>query len=330
MLASSATQSAKELLAAIQSGPPNQAEEALTELEKRAESSNDPARSSELAQGYFAARRFDEANRLFDELIRFDPARDEDRLNLAMCFWQLGHVALCRHQLAHLSAHAASDAMRAFAADQLRHYETALGLRGIDKELAELQEASLREQIASNDAEAAAYTRLARLLIRQDGSPATQMDMRRRASVLEDGRRRFASEAPILELLVFCYLNLGRHGPLDEVIRDLERVDPESDILRTLRAPGNDQSIIEQRMARVNALFQEATSGEGPARDAALNGKREIVAHAPGTAQYRLALAFALLANDGKSGSIENTLKSWPSNNWKSTPRILISDRSSG
>ncbi|HEY0464060.1 MAG TPA: hypothetical protein VGC79_07620 [Polyangiaceae bacterium] len=288
------------------SASPNGNDEALRELAERARSSGATNDYRALAGAMLSASRVDDAIALLSQLLERDDARDADRLSLAIAYSQVEQIALARHHLLHLVEHSESAPMREDARRQLEYYDAWLGLGPLDQELARLQEASLRERCEAPDASAALYVRLARFWLRRgrmDGDPSSYPQV---ARLLEGARRHFPLEPAILEILISCYLRDDPEGMLDETMRELDRVDPDSDILKALS--GVDEvtpSTRAQVASRVDALFAQATQGEPASRHSALQGLRQIVANTPQNPAYREAYAFALLANDEHAQALE-------------------------
>lgn len=275
--------------------------------EVRAQASNALDQYSEMAQTHLANQQFDDAARILQQIVESDPSRDQDRLALAMSYWQLEQVALCRHHLSYLSARAISEPIREYARVQLEQYENALGLGQLDRRLASMQEASLQEQVASPTAPASVFTRLARLLLRQGRLSGDSDIYSRVLPLLDVGKQRHPDDASILELLINCYLRYDPEQRLERTIRELELVDPESDVLKTLsRRSPEDDDILRRISERINALFEQATAGESSLRQAALNGMRDIVLNAPNNPHYRVAYAFALLANGFQAEALKH------------------------
>src|SRR6185295_14643689 len=112
---------------------------------------------SDVAKAYVAMDRFDDAIGLLRQIVEADGTREPDRLALGMAYAQVGQIALCRHHLTFLASHATFDPVRESARTQLEQYERELGLGEMDQRLVRLQEASLREQMASPSAPAAVF-----------------------------------------------------------------------------------------------------------------------------------------------------------------------------
>lgn len=301
--------SASEIIDLIASAVPDVAKDALGELESRARVSGNPDQYADLARAYIVLRRFDDAVDILSRLVEFDASRDEDRFSLAMSYWQLEQVELCRLHLAHVAEHAVSEPLRSRANVELRQYVEALGLGELDKQLMLRQEASLREQLTNVSAPAVSFIRLGRLLLRR-GRLTGEADMQAcAATTLEDGHQRHPKDPTILELLIFCYLHHDAGERLDRALHELEQIDPESDLLNDLKRQRPEDSESVQRVAeRVKGLLQQASTGNPPTRQAALKGLGAIVANAPTNTQYRLAYAFALVGNSEYSKALENAM----------------------
>jgi tetratricopeptide (TPR) repeat protein len=295
----------RDLITTAQNGDPHEVGAALDELVRRAEASGgNPEAWAEAAQGFFVARMFPDAIHILRQLVERAPEQDTHRLNLAMAYWQIEDVELCRYHLAHLVKHGRTAELRDYARAQLEQYETSLGLTSRDGELAALQERSLQEQIAAPTS----YVRLGRLWNRQGKLAGDENATARVTALLEEGSRRFPQNIGILELLILCYLRHDPEGRLGDVMRALEKGDPESPVFQKLEGivdSADAERHRRQMSGRANALLRQATKGDNAVRAAALSGLRRMIAVAPNNLDYRLTFAFALGANGAHSEALE-------------------------
>ncbi len=271
---------------------------AISELVERAEKSNDKYDWNRVAMALFEVRRFDEAISIFDKLILEFPDEDVIRLNLATAYSQVSQVGLCRLHLKYLAEHGGTEEIRKTGREQLEGYEQFIGLTEADTGLRKLQIAALREATSIDGCPAEDFVRLAKLLWRAavldpDGG---WMDQSR--TTLEAGVEKYPRDVTLLELLVNAYLSSDPEKRLDEMLRRLERLAPDSQVFKVMaEVSRKDTSGWRLDMSqRVDHLLR-LVAGDDPAlREPALSDLRRIVEQYPQNPSYRLHYGFALMA----------------------------------
>src|SRR5690348_13950940 len=120
---STADPTVDRLMEHVRTGDRSEQDEAISELAKRAEKSNDKYDWNKVAMALFEARSFDQAISILDSLIQAFPDEDVIRLNLAMAYSQVSQVGLCRLHLRYLAEHGGTEEIRKTGREQLQEYE---------------------------------------------------------------------------------------------------------------------------------------------------------------------------------------------------------------
>lgn len=286
------------LLHRIREGSDVEANQALSELVSRAKLSNDPDDWNAAGIGFNYASLHDQATHIFDSLVRDYPEQDIYRLNLSTSYSQTEQIELCRHHLRHLAEYGSTEELRSIGREQLEGYERFVGLTEEDQKLRELQTKSLRRAVGSPERTPDDFIALARLLLlRSKLEPAGDW-LAEATSALEQGREAFPKEPRIFELLVLGYLRHDPDGRLPEALAQLEKIDPDSQVLELLATQDEEKAVAfsENIQQRADGLMRQALeSKDNQVREAALQDLGKIVAMYPQNSGYRLLYAFTLM-----------------------------------
>jgi len=276
---------------------PAEQDAAISELGDRAEKSNDKYDWNRVAMALFEVGRFDEAISILDKLIQAFPNEDVIRLNLATAYSQVAQVGLCRLHLRYLAEHGGTEEIRKTGREQLEGYEQFIGLTEPDIELRKLQIEALREATTVDGCSAEDFLRLAKLLRRAADLDPDGGWMQQSRAALEAGVAKYPQDVPLMELLVGAYLSSDPEKRLDETLRRLERLAPDSQIFETLaKASRKDYSGWRRDMSqRVNHLLGQVAGDDPALREAALSDLRRIVEQYPQNPNYRVNYGFALM-----------------------------------
>ena len=299
----------ERLLVRIRKGSELERQQALAVLTARAQARGDPHDWNALGIGLHECGDHQRAADVFRMLVEHDPRADVFRLNLAMAFSQLEQIQLCRLELQHVAEHGSTEELRRVGRAQLEGYERFLGLTDEDRRLAELQLHALREVTEGSGASADDVAALARLLLRRERLEPTADGFAEAVEALEHGTERFPDHAPLLELLIACYLRSDPQKRLTAAIERLQRVDPHSEALRVMRNLGDESAREFSRAldAQASRLFSTALSPDAdePTRGAALDELERLVSFYPEAHHRRLQYAFALAASGQRAEALE-------------------------
>jgi hypothetical protein len=163
--------------------------------------------------------------------------------------------------------------------------------------LCEHQIAALRERVALEEADAKDYQRHARLVLRNPPARGEDRSIEEASALLESAHAKFPNDASILELLISCYLRSDPERRLDDTVRQLERVAPDSDVLHVLSAIEDSDAIAYSQalLHRVQRLFEQSQTNDQALRQTALNELRFVVRAFPANSDYRWFYAMALI-----------------------------------
>jgi hypothetical protein len=116
-------------------------------------------------------------------------------------------------------------------------------------------------------------------------------------AALEAGVARYPDDVTLLELLVSAYLAGDPEQRLDETMRHLEKLAPDSPVFDVITQVSREDTSDwgHDMMLRVDRLLAQV-AGDNPAlRAPALSDLRRIVEQFPDNATYRVNYAFALM-----------------------------------
>jgi predicted Zn-dependent protease len=288
---------ADRLIERARTGDPSEQDAAISELVARAEESNDAYDWHRVAIALSEAQRFDEAISILASLIQAFPNEDLFRLNLATAYSQVSQVGLCRLHLNYLVEHGSTEEFRKTGQEQLARYEQFVGFTEADTELRNLQISALREAISIDGCPAEDFLRLAKLLRRSAEFDSAENWMEQSRAALEVGVAKYPQDVAMLELLIGAYFSSDPNKRLDETLRRLEKLAPDSQIFEILaEVSRQDNSGWSRDMSRRVDHLANQISGDDPAmRRAALSDLRRIVQLYPQSPNYRVSYAFALM-----------------------------------
>jgi hypothetical protein len=191
--------------------------------------------------------------------------------------------------------HASTEEMRHLGDEQLRGYESFLGLGESDTQLRDLQVNFLEESIAVDPAAPRNYIELSRLMTRiSKFEPGAEFG--RAAEVLEQALAACRDRQEILENLSFCYIHADPKQRMNEVVKEFEAIAPDSRIVESLAnvfSEGGGHGS-EALAARVQMLMQQVEQKDEALSEAALRDLARIVDTYSDTTSYRLSYAFCL------------------------------------
>jgi tetratricopeptide (TPR) repeat protein len=292
------------LIERIKLGAKVEQDDILHRLGQHAKTTNNPEDWNLLALGLQAASRFEQAVEIFEWLVvQSLPEKDLYRLNLATTYSQTRQFELCQYHLQELAEHGCTKEFRQLGQQQLEGLERFLKQTEQDRLLRQLQLDSLRERIQSGHPSVDNFQRLGRLLIEMHVSNPEQSWLDEAISILEQGRQLFPDAVGILEYLARCYLSKDPYNRLEEVVKKLEKVAPDSKVLEILGDIDDSQSreFQEQQRQRTHKLLELSQSKDPKLRTAALQELQKIVGMSPENPEYRGIYAFAL----GAAGQYE-------------------------
>uniref|UniRef100_UPI003F491278 tetratricopeptide repeat protein n=1 Tax=Nonomuraea sp. CA-252377 TaxID=3240003 RepID=UPI003F491278 len=288
------------LLNQVDHATPEELERVLDLLSAKA-STGSPSALHLLAMGLAGAQRMDDAIMAFRSAIESAPHRLEFRLNLAVAHARVGQIDLAMATLDRTAALVDSGQVRLAGCDQAqtraavqrRRDELAEWMRWRDdqRRLTRLRAGMLRERIARGEATTEDRVQLANALLRLNHE-STPKVLEEIAAVLESVRAVEPRHVEALERLALVYGKLN-DDRCDEVLRELEVVEPNSAVLRAYAvSPQATAEYAATMRARVTALFELAIS-RGPDSEAALADLRPLAQMAPSNREYRGMLMFA-------------------------------------
>ncbi len=289
-----APDSVERLLEHIQRGTDQERSAALETLGKRAEVGGQAEDWSRYGLGLLAAGQLQAAQEVFEVLAKQEPTVDQHRLNLAVIYAQRHQYEIARYYLDYVAQKGTSEEGRKIGREQLAALTRDLSASDPNQQLHRRERTSLEKRVASRQATPEDYRLLGRLLIQE--SRGGEDLLRETASILETGHTRFPLDSGLLELLIYCYLRSDPNHRLDDVVLALDKLDPNSEILRTLRSQPNDQAEPHRRelLDRAYDLLQLTQQADPTLQAAALEELRKLVARFPENLHYQCLYAFAL------------------------------------
>lgn len=288
---------ASSLMERVRTGEPSEQDAAISELAERAGKSNDKDDWYRVAMALFEVRRFDETISILDKLIQAFPDEDVIRLSLATAYSQVSQVGLCRLHLKYLSEHGGSEEIRKTGREQLERYEQFVGLTDDDLQLRKLQIAALREATSIDGCLAEDFLRLAKLLQHAAALDPYGGWMDQSRATLEEGSAKFPQDITLLEILVHAYLRSDPERRLNETLRRLERLAPDSQVFKVLAEVSREEtsSWAHNMSRRVAHLLRLVAGKDQSLREPALIDLQRIVEQYPQNTDYRVHYGFALM-----------------------------------
>jgi tetratricopeptide (TPR) repeat protein len=250
--------------------------------------------------GFVQLDKPDLAIAAFERASKLDPADTVDIVNAAVGLLDIGEIDRARRRLLPLAE--GDDSIGETARRYLAEIDRVQQV--VDREIrfTELRVAAVRERLRAGTATPAERLQLARsvLLLLHNGRPG--YDWAEPAQVLEELREQDPRNVEALEMLTLIY-SVTRQTRQHEVQRELERIAPESVVLRHSERQPEDDSYIESMRVRLNELVREALRG-GSEGEAALQSLRTMVQRYPENEYYHRALMVALLGNSDAAGAL--------------------------
>jgi len=301
------------LLERLRVGSEIERENTLNDLFEHAKKSGNMEDWNRFAIALLTVGKLEEAVNIFEQLVQSHPEADTYRMNLAAAYRQVDQLEMCKYHLHYLSEHASTEEMRRLAREQMIEMERFL--RKTEEETEEemryrqLQINSLRERIAFGQANADDYQRLGQFLILMQRAQRNNenFSLDETISTLEEGRKHFPDAVGILEYLVYCYLRQDPNARLEETLKKLEEVAPDSSMLRSVTNvdESTKQQYFQLMLRRAHELLNKTQSNDPELKKAAVQELGKMVAMFPSNSEYRLIYAIAL----GLVGQYTESLK---------------------
>ncbi len=272
--------------------------EALEGLYRYANESNgDPDAWNTYGIGLHQARKFDQAIQVFNMLVEAFPEADVYRVSLATTYSQTSQFDLCKYHLRYIVNNGRSEEARRFASEQLEAMERFLKQTAADQELQQLQLKGLREIINSGAATEDDFLRLVRLILVVERTDPEGGYLEELARVLALGRTQFPNSQSILEYQVLCYSRNDPGGKMEETVRLLEQLAPNSKILSILKDIESPEAaeFSGQLHARAAELMSMCQSDQPELVESALKELQRLANFYQTSTYYRQMYAFGLL-----------------------------------
>ena len=281
--------------------------DALQELCRRVqETKDDPEAKNHLALGLQIVGKFTEAINIFKQLIQAYPDQDIYRLNLATTHSQARQFDLCKYHLQYLLKYGQTDEMHKIANEQLKGLEHFLGKENQDRKLREIQIGSLRERIKFKQDKPEDYLKCGRFLLSMDQQEPQGHWLDEAIEIFEEGCKQFPESVSILEHLVLCYLRNDPWNRLDELLKTIERLAPDSPVFDALNNDDRStEQFYQQRLQHAYDLFEQVQSGDEELKQAALQDLQRMVARTPTNPEYRIVYTWSLLLLDKKEEALK-------------------------
>jgi tetratricopeptide (TPR) repeat protein len=263
-----------------------------------------PSSKHVYAVGLAVAGRVHEAVPLLRSAVTARPDRVEFRLNLATAYVRLGEMDLAAGAL-----DAAIDAARAGEIraagwdiqqliDDLRRRRDELfawiSWRTEEYRMLRLRADMLRERLRLGGATTADMVQLARTLLMLRTDADSEETIPEAVTVLEAAYTAEPRNVEVLEQLIYISVASNDRPRRDRLLRELERVDPNTPLLRAFEIDRKNTGghLAERRESRAAELFELAMAGSAESR-AALIELRRLQRGNPDSRECRARLMFA-------------------------------------
>jgi tetratricopeptide (TPR) repeat protein len=260
-----------------------------------AAASGHPSALNQYAAGLLVIGRRDEAERVWQSLTRRQPDSVYAQVNLATCHLMAGRIEECARVLeACRSRTEPGTSVRQLVEGRMAELEDAQQDTARHVRMLELRAAAIRERAERGLADTGDLKELARALGALTGVPGSGVTGR---DVL-DAARRLRLMAPgdpeSLEILAFGLLVGDGFSPeLSDVLMELEKVAPHSQVLTTVRQSRTDPAFRQRSEARVQRMREVARRAFAGDRDAEAE-LRLAIQESPANHQYRIDLFHAV------------------------------------
>ena len=293
------TQESIALLKRLPLCSPGEQQQILASLLYSAQHSNEDEDWNIYALALQALGRLDEAIAIWQPLVETHPDNDICRLNLGCAYaraGQLDRLEMSEYHLRYLAEHGSTEDMRNMGRQNLEAVERDARQKGQPGELQQLQLESLREAIETDTASADDYVSWTKLSIQSKRAGDGDISLTDLVPLLEKGRQCFPQSAEILEQLIFCYLQADPEGKLEEVLKELEVVAPDSPVLQYFESIDDDtiREYRQQMDQRIQELMERANLPDPALQTAAVRELHNLVSLYPANFDYHMAYAFAL------------------------------------
>jgi tetratricopeptide (TPR) repeat protein len=280
--------------------PREEQAEVVRRLQKAA-TANDRRTLHLAGMGFAQLGRVDQAIAAFERASKLDPADALDIVNAAVGLVHIGEIERARRRLLPLAG--GDDDISEIARRYLAEIDRVQQATDREIRFAELRVAALRESFQAGTATAAEQVQLARSLVSllYNGRPG--YDWAEPAQVMKALREQDPRNVDALEMLTLIYSVTKQAARMREVLRDLERIAPDSAVLTAAEPQSGDDSYYESMRVRTGSLVEDAMRG-GAEAEAALQSLRALVQRYPENEDYHSALMFSLAGNSDTAGAL--------------------------
>ena len=284
------------LLQQLAQAGPDQQNDIVAELSRRAEEAPTVEAWAAYAYGLSVCGRYADAigvrSQLADQ-IDDGPQREELRLGIAANHMNLGQVNLALQELSVLAETATQPRVRNQAAEQVARIRQRQQDRSGDVRWQKLKIDAMRERIEGGSAGHSDHYQLGRALIRLwivGDSSVTQAMV---DEVTADAVREYPRSAELHELRVLFLLRCSpdRSGELDGELLALERLDPDSPVLREYATIGYADQVRhhEQIWEQLRSMLQGVLQPDPEIQAAAMRDIEALATEFPENTEVRAA-----------------------------------------
>jgi tetratricopeptide (TPR) repeat protein len=300
------------LLQQLAEAGPDHQNDILAELSQRAEQAPTVEAWAAYAYGLSVCGRYADAidvrSQLADQ-IDDGPQREELRLGIAANHMNLGEVNLALQELSALAETATQPRVRDEAAEQVARIRQWQQDRSEDMHWQRLKIDAMRERIAGGSAGHSDHYQLGHALIRLwivgDSSVTQAMVDEVTAAAVHE----YPGSAELHELRVLFLMRCSpdRSGELDDELLALERLDPDSSVLREYATIGYADQVRhhEQIREQLRSMLQGVLQPDPEIQTAAVRDIEALAAEFPENTEVRAGLGLALACAGHPSGAIE-------------------------
>lgn len=180
--------------------------------------------------------------------------------------------------------------------------------RDRDKRLREFQMAYFAEGLQDGRTGSVHYDRLARLTLELGQTDELGSRMASAIQVLEDGLTENPDSTLLLEGLARCLAGAGQAERLDETLRRIEELNPDSEVLRRFSAGAgisNPAGVDDNTFELVSFLAEAASSDDSEEVDAAIADLQDMVGGMPRSSIVRLMFGYAVINAGDREAALE-------------------------
>jgi tetratricopeptide (TPR) repeat protein len=294
------------LLDQIKNGLLPEKEAALKKLTDLAQTSQDPEIWNFLGLAYVISGRPDDAVGIFNQLVELFPQIDKYRHNLGTAYLQSEQFAMARYHFRQLVQYGTNEKDRSNAQKSLAVLDQMTKMEPLEDKFRELKIAALRERLSEHNKSPEDYQKLGFLFIKMQFENRPLASWSEITALLEAGQAKHPKALGILELLVLCYSRIERDGRLPNILRQIEKIAPDSNIMQIADNYSKQEAaaFTEKMDKRARDLYNQSQSQDPILRKAAIDDLEKIITRFPSNAGYRWWYAFALGGTGNREGAI--------------------------